>query len=132
MDMKTAPLSLLNDPTLLKTDALINGQWVKGAQRFDVHDPATGQKLADVANLGPTEAEQAIAIVKKYGTASASLLQRRMRIGYPRAARLMVLADRASKGTMYQPGVPGGISLEAEQAQYEMEKSLLAMRPPRD
>ena len=60
MDMKTAPLSLLNDPTLLKTDALINGQWVTGAQRFDVHDPATGQKLADVANLGPAEAEQAI------------------------------------------------------------------------
>ena len=61
MDMKTAPLSLLNDPSLLKTDALINGQWVKGDRRFDVHDPATGQKLADVANLGPTEAEQAIA-----------------------------------------------------------------------
>jgi S-DNA-T family DNA segregation ATPase FtsK/SpoIIIE len=33
--------------------------------------------------------EQAIAIVKKYGTASASLLQRKLRIGYPRAARLM-------------------------------------------
>ncbi len=61
MDMKTAPLSLLNDPSLLKTDALINGQWIPGAQRFDVHDPATGQKLADVANLGPTEAEKAIA-----------------------------------------------------------------------
>ena len=60
MDMKTAPLSLLNDPSLLKTDSLINGQWVKGAKRFDVNDPATGQKLADVANLGPAEAEQAI------------------------------------------------------------------------
>jgi succinate-semialdehyde dehydrogenase/glutarate-semialdehyde dehydrogenase len=60
MDMKTAPLSLLNDPSLLKTDALINGQWVPGTARFDVHDPATGQKLADVANLGPAEAEQAI------------------------------------------------------------------------
>lgn len=33
--------------------------------------------------------EEAIQIVKKYGTASASLLQRKMRIGYPRAARLM-------------------------------------------
>ncbi len=61
MDMKTAPLSLLNDPTLLKTDALINGQWVAGTSRFDVTDPATGKKLADVANLGPTEAEAAIA-----------------------------------------------------------------------
>jgi succinate-semialdehyde dehydrogenase/glutarate-semialdehyde dehydrogenase len=60
MDMKTAPLSLLNDPTLLKTDALINGAWVKGHSRFDVHDPATGQKLCDVANLGAKEAEHAI------------------------------------------------------------------------
>jgi succinate-semialdehyde dehydrogenase/glutarate-semialdehyde dehydrogenase len=61
MDMKTSPLALLKDPTLLKTDALINGQWVKGASRFDVHDPATGAKLADVANLGAADAEKAIA-----------------------------------------------------------------------
>jgi len=61
MDMKTAPLSLLNDPTLLKTDSLINGQWVGGTSRFDVNDPATGKKLADVANLGPADAEAAIA-----------------------------------------------------------------------
>ena len=60
MDMKTAPLSLLNDPSLLKTDALINGQWIKGASRFDVHDPATGKKLVDVANLGPQDAQAAI------------------------------------------------------------------------
>ncbi len=60
MDMKTSPLNLLNDPTLLKTDALIHGAWVKGQSRFDVLDPATGQKLADVANLGPAEAEAAI------------------------------------------------------------------------
>ncbi len=61
MDMKTSPLALLKDPSLLKTDALINGQWVAGASRFDVHDPATGHKLADVANLGPADAEAAIA-----------------------------------------------------------------------
>ncbi|PKO31672.1 MAG: succinate-semialdehyde dehydrogenase (NADP(+)) [Betaproteobacteria bacterium HGW-Betaproteobacteria-9] len=61
MDMKTSPLALLKDPTLLKTDALINGEWVKGNSRFDVLDPATGQKLADVANLGPADAEKAIA-----------------------------------------------------------------------
>ncbi len=61
MDMKTAPLSLLNDPSLLKTDALINGQWVAGTARFDVKDPSNGQKLADVANLGPQDADAAIA-----------------------------------------------------------------------
>ncbi|MGI9150649.1 MAG: NAD-dependent succinate-semialdehyde dehydrogenase [Limnohabitans sp.] len=60
MDMKTAPLSLLNDPSLLKTDGLINGHWVKGASRFDVHDPATGKKLTDVANLQAKDAEAAI------------------------------------------------------------------------
>ena len=61
MDMKTSPLAQLNDPSLLKTNALVNGQWVKGAARFDVNDPATGAKLADVANLGADDAEKAIA-----------------------------------------------------------------------
>ena len=61
MDMKASPLALLKDPTLLKTDALINGHWVAGGSRFAVHDPATGQHLADVANLGPADAEAAIA-----------------------------------------------------------------------
>src|SRR3990167_6930805 len=32
-----------------------------GSSRFDVNDPATGLKLADVANLGPKDAEAAIA-----------------------------------------------------------------------
>ena len=61
MDMKTSPLALLKDPTLLKTDGLVNGQWIAGSSRFDVHDPATGQKLADVANLHAQDAEAAIA-----------------------------------------------------------------------
>jgi succinate-semialdehyde dehydrogenase/glutarate-semialdehyde dehydrogenase len=39
---------------------LINGHWVKGASRFDVHDPATGKKLADVANLTAKDAEAAL------------------------------------------------------------------------
>ncbi len=60
MDMKTSPLAQLKDPTLLKTDALIGGQWIKGSARFDVNDPATGARLADVANLGAAEADQAI------------------------------------------------------------------------
>ena len=61
MDMKTSPLALLKDPSLFKTDALINGQWVAGSQRFEVSDPATGLALAQVANLGAAEAEAAIA-----------------------------------------------------------------------
>ena len=60
MDMKTNPLSLLNDPSLLKTDALVNGQWVPGSGRFAVTDPASGMHLADVANLSSADAEAAI------------------------------------------------------------------------
>ena len=61
MQHLTGPLASLKDPSLLKTDGLINGQWTAGASRFDVLDPATGSKLADVANLGPADAERAIA-----------------------------------------------------------------------
>jgi succinate-semialdehyde dehydrogenase/glutarate-semialdehyde dehydrogenase len=61
MTTTVTPLSLLNDPSLLKTDALINGAWVAGSSRFDVTDPATGAKLADVALLGAAETEAAIA-----------------------------------------------------------------------
>jgi succinate-semialdehyde dehydrogenase / glutarate-semialdehyde dehydrogenase len=61
MDMKTSPLSLLKDPSLLKTDALIGGEWVPGTSRFAVHNPADGMKLAEVPNLGAQDAERAIA-----------------------------------------------------------------------
>ena len=65
MDMKTSPLATLADASLLKTNALINGEWIAGASRFDVHDPATGQKLADVANLGAAETEAALKAADK-------------------------------------------------------------------
>ena len=55
------PFSQLKDPSLLTTEALINGAWVAGSSRFAVTDPATGAHLADVANLGAAEAETAIA-----------------------------------------------------------------------
>ncbi|SEQ25362.1 NAD-dependent succinate-semialdehyde dehydrogenase [Giesbergeria anulus] len=59
--MIVSPLTQLQDPSLLQTNALLNGQWVGGSSRFGVHDPATGALLAEVANLGPQEAEAAIA-----------------------------------------------------------------------
>ena len=58
MDVKTSPLALLKDPSLLTTDALIKGQWVKGCTRFDIHDPSTGAKLADVASKTRTTARK--------------------------------------------------------------------------
>ncbi len=65
MDTKTSPLALLNDPSLLKTHALIGGEWISGNLRFDVCDPANGDKLADVANLGPAECHAAIVAADK-------------------------------------------------------------------
>lgn len=61
METTRSPLAALKDPRLLKTDALIDGQWVPGTARFAVHDPATGQPLAEVANLGASDAAAAIA-----------------------------------------------------------------------
>jgi succinate-semialdehyde dehydrogenase/glutarate-semialdehyde dehydrogenase len=65
MDMKTSPLATLADATLLKTDALINGEWIGSVGRFAVTDPATGLELAQVANLGAAEAEAAIAAAER-------------------------------------------------------------------
>ena len=106
MDIKTSPLALLNDPSLLKTDGLINGLWVKGPSagptapgRFDITDPANGNKLADVANLGPTETEQAIA------AANAAWPAWRSKTGKERHAILMkwfhlLLANQEDLGTI--------------------------------
>jgi succinate-semialdehyde dehydrogenase/glutarate-semialdehyde dehydrogenase len=61
MDTRTSPLAALADPSLLKTDSLVDGEWLVGSSRFDVDDPATGMKLADVANVGVGETQAAIA-----------------------------------------------------------------------
>ena len=55
-----SPLTSLKDPSLLKTDALVNGRWLPGRTRFAVTDPATGAHLADVANMTAADAEAAI------------------------------------------------------------------------
>ncbi|MBQ1765056.1 MAG: NAD-dependent succinate-semialdehyde dehydrogenase, partial [Aquincola sp.] len=65
MNANTSPLAQLADATLLKTDALIDGQWVAGSARFDVTDPATGAKLVDVADLGAEDTEAAIAAANR-------------------------------------------------------------------
>jgi succinate-semialdehyde dehydrogenase / glutarate-semialdehyde dehydrogenase len=60
MDAKS-PLDALDNPGLLRTQALINGEWVGGAASFAVTDPATGRELAQVPNLGRADADAAIA-----------------------------------------------------------------------
>ena len=65
MNITTSPLATLNDPSLLKTNALINGEWVGGTSRFDVIDPATSKKLVDVANVGVIETRAALDAAQK-------------------------------------------------------------------
>jgi len=65
MNTTTSPLALLQDPSLLKNHALIDGEWVDAPERFAVTDPATGQVLAEVANLGATQTHAAIAAANR-------------------------------------------------------------------
>jgi succinate-semialdehyde dehydrogenase/glutarate-semialdehyde dehydrogenase len=60
MNRPANPLSVLKDPTLLKTQAYIDGQWIDSAQRFAVQDPATNVELAQVPALEPMHAQLAI------------------------------------------------------------------------
>ncbi|MBH9579105.1 NAD-dependent succinate-semialdehyde dehydrogenase [Inhella proteolytica] len=55
------PAFALSDPSLLVRDARIGAHWRAGERRFDVHDPATGALLAEVANLGEADTHEAIA-----------------------------------------------------------------------
>src|SRR5512140_1568657 len=57
----------LADGALLKADSFIDGAWVPAASgaRFVVHNPADGLKLAEVANGGEAEANQAIAAAQR-------------------------------------------------------------------
>ena len=53
---------VLNDSTLLKTDAHINGEWCAAADgaRFDVTNPATGEVIASLPDMGVAETREAI------------------------------------------------------------------------
>jgi succinate-semialdehyde dehydrogenase/glutarate-semialdehyde dehydrogenase len=53
--------STLKNPALFQVDAWINGHWVSGGSRFAVDNPANGEVIAQVSNLGATEANAAIA-----------------------------------------------------------------------
>ncbi|HEY4082870.1 MAG TPA: NAD-dependent succinate-semialdehyde dehydrogenase [Burkholderiaceae bacterium] len=60
-----SPLAALEDASLFKTQALVNGEWVSGGNTFAVTDPATGEHLANVADMGRAETETAIAAANK-------------------------------------------------------------------
>lgn len=51
----------LDNSSLFKQQALINGQWVNGKQTFAVTNPATGETIAQVADMDAVAAREAIA-----------------------------------------------------------------------
>lgn len=60
--MSNAPLLTgLRDPQLLRSESFLNGEWSSAEPQFDVSNPATGERVASVPNLGPADAERAIA-----------------------------------------------------------------------
>jgi len=50
----------LNDPTLLESRAFVAGHWEPGARRFVVTNPATGEEIAKVADMGVDDMRAAI------------------------------------------------------------------------
>jgi len=61
LDTTTNLKSLLKDPSLLATQAYVNGQWVAGSTTFDVINPARGDVIAEVADLTRAQVAEAIA-----------------------------------------------------------------------
>jgi len=51
----------LNDKSLLQTDSFIDGEWVSGASRTDITNPANNEIIAAVADVGDAGARQAVA-----------------------------------------------------------------------
>jgi len=50
----------LDDPALLRTEAYLRGRWVGHSETIAVHNPATGQRIATVPNLGEADATAAV------------------------------------------------------------------------
>jgi succinate-semialdehyde dehydrogenase/glutarate-semialdehyde dehydrogenase len=53
------PLTL-QDPTLLRSQCYIGGQWLDGASTIEVRNPATGERVGTVPKLGAVETRVAI------------------------------------------------------------------------
>ncbi|MDP3527577.1 MAG: NAD-dependent succinate-semialdehyde dehydrogenase [Hoeflea sp.] len=52
----------LSDPALLETRAFLGGEWTSGSRTFKVNNPATGELVAEVADLTAEDTRKAIDI----------------------------------------------------------------------
>jgi S-DNA-T family DNA segregation ATPase FtsK/SpoIIIE len=95
--------------------------WQKNSD-MPVDDTAPWEKLLSEPDESEDDGliEQAISIVRQSGRASASLLQRRLRIGYPRAARLL---DQLEETGVVGPSQGGGKEREVMPFEEEEEES---------
>jgi S-DNA-T family DNA segregation ATPase FtsK/SpoIIIE len=86
-------------------DAVIN--FWKSAMPSQESEPAPWESMMTKPDEDNADAliDQAVKIVRHTQRASASLLQRRLRVGYPRAARLM---DELEELGVVGPGQGGG------------------------
>jgi S-DNA-T family DNA segregation ATPase FtsK/SpoIIIE len=85
------------------------------AESLPTDTPSTIAPWASLEDAQEEDAllDEAIALVQKTGRASASLLQRRMRIGYPRAARLIdLMEDRGIIGPPETGGKSRGVLID--------------------
>jgi len=81
--------------------------WQKSTPTEDIETPPWDELLQQESMLADRDdlLDQAVKIIKKTRRASASLLQRRLHIGYPRAARLV---DELAELGYIGPAQPGG------------------------
>jgi S-DNA-T family DNA segregation ATPase FtsK/SpoIIIE len=79
--------------------------WQKTAEPADTTPPWEKLLTEPDENEDESLIEQAVSIVRQSQRASASLLQRRLRIGYPRAARLL---DQLEEMGVVGPSQGGG------------------------
>ena len=52
----------LKDKSLLETRGFLGGEWIQSAKTFPVNNHATGEKIADVADLSVADTKKAIDI----------------------------------------------------------------------
>ncbi len=62
---KASILNLVSDKSLICEKCYIDGEWIDGAKRDDVTNPANGDIIASVPNLGADETRAAIAAAKE-------------------------------------------------------------------
>jgi len=101
--------SLVRAQGVMVTDQEIErviSHWQKTVPQKDLRAPWESM-LSETANEGRDDVlmEEAITVLKKERRASASMLQRRLRIGYPRAARLL---DQLEETGVVGPSLGGG------------------------